>query len=196
MVRRSSEPGGAGANDPIDPALAPNNSAEKLKLEIAGLSELDIDGLRARWRRLFRSPAPSHVPKFLMFRIIAYRIQANALGDLDRETVRFLDQVVRDREERRKRMKPGVKASKAPPPIPPVPNKRSLKAGTILVREHDGVLQRVMVLEQGFAWNGGTYGSLSEVAFAITGTNWNGPRFFGLRNKGALARNGKDGNQP
>jgi hypothetical protein len=196
MARRSSESGGVEANDLSEASLAANNTAEKLKLEVAALSELDVDGLRARWRRLFRSAAPTHVPKFLMFRIIAYRIQANALGDLDRETVRFLDQVARDREERRERMKPGIKASKAPPPIPSVPNRRSLKAGTILVREHDGVLHRVMALEQGFAWNGGTYGSLSEVAFAITGTNWNGPRFFGLRGKGALARNGKDGNQP
>jgi hypothetical protein len=39
----------------------------------------------------------------------------------------------------------------------------------------------VMVLERGFAWNGETYGSLSQVAKAMTGTNWNGHRFFGLR---------------
>jgi Protein of unknown function (DUF2924) len=47
----------------------------------------------------------------------------------------------------------------------------------------DAHLQRVMVMSDGFAWNGRTYDSLSKVAFAITGTNWNGPRFFGLRNK-------------
>ena len=75
--------------------------------------------------------------------------------------------------------------SKRPPPIPPVPDKRSLKPGTILAREHDRELHRVMVLDNGFAWNGATYRSLSEVARAITGTNWNGPRFFGLRDKPA-----------
>jgi hypothetical protein len=48
-------------------------------------------------------------------------------------------------------------------------------------REHAGTLHRVVVLEDGFAWNGTTYRSLSEVARAITGTNWNGPRFFGLK---------------
>ena len=49
-------------------------------------------------------------------------------------------------------------------------------------------LQRVMVLESGFAWNGATYESLSEVARAITGTSWNGPRFFGLRDRGEERR--------
>ena len=58
-----------------------------------------------------------------------------------------------------------------------------LTPGTVLVREWDRRSQRVMVMSDGFAWNGQTYESLSKVAFAITGTNWNGPRFFGLRNK-------------
>jgi hypothetical protein len=58
-----------------------------------------------------------------------------------------------------------------------------LLPGTLLVREWHGQSQRVMVLADGFAWNGKTYDSLSKVAFAITGTKWNGPRFFGLRDK-------------
>jgi hypothetical protein len=58
-----------------------------------------------------------------------------------------------------------------------------LTPGTVLVREWDRQSQRVMVMADGFAWNGETYDSLSKVAFAITGTKWNGPRFFGLRDK-------------
>jgi Protein of unknown function (DUF2924) len=58
-----------------------------------------------------------------------------------------------------------------------------LRPGTLLTREWDGHLQRVMVLADGFTWNGKTYPSLSKVAFAITGSRWNGPRFFGLRDK-------------
>ena len=58
-----------------------------------------------------------------------------------------------------------------------------LKPGTILTREWNAQAYRVMVVDEGFAWNGKTYDSLSKVAFAITGTNWNGPRFFGLRDK-------------
>jgi DUF2924 family protein len=60
-----------------------------------------------------------------------------------------------------------------------------LTPGTVLVREWDRQSHRVMVLADGFAWNGQTYESLSKIAFAITGTRWNGPRFFGLRDKQA-----------
>ena len=67
-----------------------------------------------------------------------------------------------------------------------------LTPGTVLVREWDRQSQRVIVISDGFAWNGQTYDSLSQVAFAITSTKWNGPRFFGLRDKedrlGAEAR--------
>jgi hypothetical protein len=56
-----------------------------------------------------------------------------------------------------------------------------LKVGALLVRELKGQLERVMILEEGFAWNGQTFDSLSQIAKAMTGTNWNGHRFFGLR---------------
>jgi hypothetical protein len=59
----------------------------------------------------------------------------------------------------------------------------SVQKGTILSREWKGRMHRVAVLADGFAWNGKTYPSLSKVAFEITGTRWNGPRFFGLRDK-------------
>lgn len=154
---------------------------KQVHTEITGLKELDTEGLRGRWQRLFRRPAPPHLPKYLLFRILAYRVQANALGDLDRESIRYLERIAKDNESRG--VKPGHKRSKVSPRVPPVPNRRSLKPGTILVREHDGVLHRVIAMEKGFAWNGGNYRSLSEVAQAITGTNWNGPRFFGLRPK-------------
>jgi hypothetical protein len=153
----------------------------RVQTELEALGTLDTQALRQRWRSLFRKPAPAHLPRHLLLRMIAYRIQAGALGDLDPETVRFLDQVARDWQNRRRSGE--SRPRKAPPPVPPVPIKRSLKPGAILVREHAGALQRVVVLENGFAWNGATYQSLSEVARAITGTNWSGPRFFGLRDR-------------
>jgi Protein of unknown function (DUF2924) len=55
----------------------------------------------------------------------------------------------------------------------------------VLGREWNGQMHRVAALADGFAWNGNTYSSLSQIAFAITGTRWNGPRFFGLRDKPA-----------
>ena len=60
-----------------------------------------------------------------------------------------------------------------------------MRPGTILIREWNGRLQRVTVLAGGFAWNGKTYPSLSKIAFAMTGTRWSGPRFFGLSDKSA-----------
>jgi hypothetical protein len=105
---------------------------------------------------------------------MAYRIQAIALGGLNKETLRVLRQPNGQRLE----------YSDARPFEARRPTTRdgaSLRAGALLVREWNGKLQRVMVLEEGFAWNGETYGSLSQIAKAMTGTSWNGHRFFGLR---------------
>ena len=61
--------------------------------------------------------------------------------------------------------------------------RRLLSPGTVLTREWNGQMHRVMVVDGGFAFDGRTHDSLSSIAFAITGTKWNGPRFFGLRDK-------------
>ena len=68
-------------------------SASELEDEIAHLRDLDLHGLRARWHSVFRRKAPDHLPRHLLYRMIAYRLQAERLGDLDRDTQRFLDQV-------------------------------------------------------------------------------------------------------
>jgi hypothetical protein len=150
---------------------AAQNQAAALANEIAHLRALDLDGLRARWRSLTGRAAPGHVPKTLLLRVLAYRVQAAALGDLDRVTTRLLDRLASDeRSSERAEV--------------PVPDRTSIRPGTLLVREWEGTPQRVMVLADGYAWNGTTYQSLSQVARAITGTRWNGPRFFGLRDKG------------
>ncbi len=141
----------------------------KVEAEVARLSSADLSSLRRRWRTLFGGAAPD-LSQALLRRILAYRIQADALGDLDPAVVKLLDRLGRG------------EVSEIP-----LPELRAVKPGTLLVREWEGALQRVMVLEQGFAWNGGTYDSLSQVARAITGTNWNGPRFFGLREKRTAA---------
>ena len=141
--------------------------------EIAHLRGLDLKGLRARWQSVLQRPAPGHLPRHLLFAIIAYRIQADRFGDLNHETRQLLDRT-------------GTKESGTAMSARLVSFDRKrteLTPGTVLVREWDRRSQRVMVMPDGFAWNGQTYDSLSKVAFAITGTNWNGPRFFGLRNK-------------
>lgn len=141
--------------------------------EIAHLRGLDLKGLRSRWQSVFQRPPPDHLPRHLLLAIIAYRIQADRLGDLDHETRQVLD--------RTNEKNTGVTMSAR---LVSFDQKRvELTPGTVLVREWDRRSQRVMVMPDGFAWNGNTYDSLSKVAFAITGTKWNGPRFFGLRDK-------------
>jgi hypothetical protein len=144
-----------------------------IEIEIAQLRGLDLKGLRARWQSVLQRPAPGHLPRHLLFAIIAYRIQADRFGDLDHETRQLLD---------RSGAKESVTAMSER--LVSFDQKRTeLTPGTVLVREWDRRSQRVMVMSDGFAWNGQTYDSLSKVAVAITGTNWNGPRFFGLRDK-------------
>ena len=141
--------------------------------EIAHLRGLDLRGLHARWQSVFQRQAPAHLTRHLLFAIIAYRIQADRFGDLDHETKQVLDRTVA------KETGPATSARLAS-----FDQKRTeLTPGTVLMREWDRQSQRVMVMADGFAWNGQTYDSLSKVAFAITGTKWNGPRFFGLRAK-------------
>jgi len=151
----------------IGPALP---DREALDVEIARLSDLDIAALRSRWHAAFGRRPPPHLTRHLLFRILAYRLQADRLGDLDKASRRLLDGSGSPE-------KAGQNAANLVRPIADV------RPGTRLGREWNGRLQRVTVLAEGFAWNGKIYPSLSQVAFAITGTRWNGPRFFGLRDK-------------
>ena len=122
---------------------------------------------------MLRRQPPSHLPRHLLFAVLAYRLQADELGDLDPVTARLLRQIATDGGT--------VEASRRTEEFGR--RRIELKPGTILMREWNAQTHRVMVVDEGFAWNGKTYDSLSKVAFAITGTNWNGPRFFGLRDK-------------
>jgi hypothetical protein len=145
---------------------------ESLDNEIARLRGLDVGELRARWHTVFRRRAPTHLPRHMLFRILAYRLQADRLGELDADCRRLLDRI-------------GSASSEAITKLVADLNRprTELRPGTLLTREWDGQLQRIMVLADGFSWNGKTYRSLSKVAFAMTGTRWSGPRFFGLSGK-------------
>jgi Protein of unknown function (DUF2924) len=145
---------------------------ESLDSEIARLRGLDVGALRARWHTVFRRAAPPRLPRHLLFRILAYRLQADRFGDLDADTRRVLDRIGSGSSEGIGRLVADLNRSRT-----------GLRPGTLLTREWDGHLQQVMVLAAGFTWNGKTYQSLSKVAFAITGSRWNGLRFFGLRDR-------------
>jgi hypothetical protein len=141
--------------------------------EVAHLRGLDLRGLRARWQSVFHRPPLPHFPRHILFAVLAFRVQTDRLGDLDHETRKVLDRA--DTNESGPAMADRLKG---------LDRKRTdLTPGTVLVREWNRRSHRVMVLANGFAWNGQSYDSLTKVAFAITGTRWNGPRFFGLRDK-------------
>jgi hypothetical protein len=137
---------------------------------VANLEGLDLNGLRRQWRAHLGGEPAAHLTRWLLMKVLAYRLQADAFVDLDKSIQRML----RSNKDR----------GSATPFDRRAPQTREgvgLKAGALLVREWKGRLERVMILEEGFAWNGQTFGSLSQIAKAMTGTNWNGHRFFGLR---------------
>ena len=159
---------------PIGGSTDPVRSSTQLALSIlvASLDAMSVDHLRLQWRNHLGGAAPAHLPRWLLLRLLAYRIQAQAFGDLDKETRRAIRAVGSDRTA------PFAKRAAS------TREGLDLKPGSLLTREWQGQLERVMALDEGFAWNGRTFGSLSQVAKAITGTSWNGHRFFGLKQGG------------
>jgi hypothetical protein len=138
--------------------------------DLCKLPDLSVNELDNLWRTHLGGTMPKQLPKFLQSRLLAYSLQVQQTGGLSKMASRFLDQVAIDLEAGRETSLP-------------YPAEQRLKPGTVIMREHDGVHQRVMVLDEGFAWNGKSFRSLSAVAKAMTGTNWNGQRFFGLDRK-------------
>ncbi len=132
-------------------------SANDIASEVEALEHLDLDGLRAVWRDRYGTPPSLRSAGLLRF-MLAWRMQAEALGGLDRETRRRLDGKGRVAAE-------GLE----------------LGIGAKLHREWQGRTVEVVVEEDGFRWEDRIYPSLSAAASAIAGSRWNGPRFFGLR---------------
>jgi hypothetical protein len=135
-----------------------------------------IADLRTRYRELFRAEPPKAFGPDLLRRSIAHRIQEKAYGGLSRTTQKLLDQLVKQ-------------ALKKPNGRLVLP--RRIKPGSEVVRTWKGKSYRVVATADGFAYDGKTFTNLSEIASAITGTRWNGPRFFGLRSTSPEA--GADG---
>jgi hypothetical protein len=152
------------------PGAADRAADPVVEAELQRLPKMPIAELRRRYRELFRTEPPKAFGPDLLRRSVAHRIQERAHGGLSREHQRRLVQL--------------IKAAQAKPKgrleLP-----RRIKPGCELVRTWNRRTYRVMVMEKGFAWEGKTFSSLSEIAFEITGTKWNGPRFFGLRSRPA-----------
>ena len=170
MPRARVEPGQAAQRL----TAAKSNASPSLRAAIlsivADLEGQDLNGLRRQWRAHLGGEPPAHLPRWLLMRVLAYRLQSDASGGLDKSIRRIL-----------RSTKGGDAAVHFERRAPQTRDGVGLKPCVLLVREWNGRLEQVMILEQGFAWNGQTFGSLSQIAKAMTGTNWNGHRFFGLR---------------
>ncbi|MDO8978796.1 MAG: DUF2924 domain-containing protein [Afipia sp.] len=145
----------------VDPAV---------EAELDRLTTAPIVELRKRYREVFLTEPPKAFGPDLMRRSVAQRVQEKAYGRLSGPTQRLLDQLV----------KAIAAKSSGRLELP-----RQIKPGSELVRTWKGKTYRAVVQPDGFAYNGKTYAGLSEIASLIAGTNWNGPRFFGLRSKPA-----------
>ncbi len=130
--------------------------------EIAALEALDRSALLQRWRSAFGRVAPPRLSRPLMAKAIAYDLQVRAFGGLSARTIRALKAAAKPHA--------ALAASVKPP-----------SRGARLIREWNGVLYEVEVLDDGYIWRSQRYRSLSAIALAITGTKWSGPRFFGIR---------------
>jgi Protein of unknown function (DUF2924) len=135
---------------------------------LAALKAMSVPELKAEWQNLFQAQAPNNSRSFLELRL-SYRIQELTCGGPSRATRRALDMLADEVEG-----KPVRKSQIADPRTPVI--------GTRLIREWDGAEHTVTVLKGGFDWQGRKFKSLSAVAREITGTRWNGYRFFGLGN--------------
>ncbi|MBX3521594.1 MAG: DUF2924 domain-containing protein [Xanthobacteraceae bacterium] len=139
---------------------------KEIAAQIEEIRSINKDQLRLRWKELFKKEVPVALTKDLLARMIAYRIQEQAFGELDRATEKLLDSYISGK---------------------PASQPRYLRPGTVLVRDYQGVRHTVTIADGSYIWNNQKYASLSMIAKEITGTSWNGPRFFGLREE----KNGK-----
>jgi hypothetical protein len=142
---------------------------DPIPARLAALKTTTTPALKAQWRDLFDTEPPPFNRQYLVSRL-AYRIQELAYGGLKPETQRRLEKLGEQVDGK------GVSRRKRQDRMP--------MAGTRLVREWQGVEHTVTVTTSGFDWQGRPYKSLSAIARAITSTRWNGPLFFGLRNRG------------
>ena len=140
-----------------------------LETEITALQQLPIDQLRKQWQRSLNVAVPKGLSRDLMVRALSYRMQEKIHGGLSQATRRKLHTFARQ-------LQAGETGTFDPGPV--------LKPGTRLIREWQGRAIEVLVLEDGFEYDGRRYGSLSMIARQVTGTRWSGPRFFRLTKAG------------
>ena len=144
----------------------PDVSREAIRARLTALPSHTVKELKGHWRSMYGVEPPLRVSRELLIRAVAYRLQEQALGGLKESTRKLLLRLARDTRD--------GKPLKVSPSAP-------TSAGTVLMREWQGVTHEVRVLDRGVLYQRRRYRSLSEVARLITGSRWSGPLFFGLR---------------
>jgi hypothetical protein len=155
------------------PGSDPAAIASAVDEQISILEEATVLQLRQMWRERHGIDAPCGFSKDLIVRALAHQIQENAFGVLEK---RWAQRLARGPDAKR-------------------PAELNLKSGSVIIREYQGQIHAVTILPDGFSWQGETYASLSIIARKITGTVWNGPRFFGLRVRSKRAQPATDDQQ-
>lgn len=150
-------------------------TANTLASELARLATLDRAGLREEWARLYRSHPPQKLSRDLLKLVVAWKLQAMALGGLGGRARRQLDELASALGSKSDLLRE---------------RRVSLKPGARIVREWAGETHEILVTEDGFVWRDQTWASLSAIAREMTGTRWSGPRFFGLE-RGRDTRRGR-----
>ncbi len=145
---------------------------------ISELETLSTAELRARWEQAIKRSVPKRASRDLLRRALAYHMQEQTEGGLSKSTRRRLAKLA------------GLNGENRAPISSPI---LRLKPGSRLIREWHGVTHSVTVLGDGFDWRGTRYASLSQIARAITGARWSGPRFFGVRKIDSRAREATHG---
>jgi len=133
-----------------------------VETEISRIQTLKPDEVRALWRDTFKKDVPKALTRDLLVRTLCWHIQETAFGGHGSTILKLLASYAKGRSGDGHRL-------------------RRLQPGTELVREYQGGRHTVVITGEGFRWGGQDYSSLTAIARAITGSNWNGPRFFGLR---------------
>jgi hypothetical protein len=145
-----------------------------LEAEVARLPDLGLDELRARWKALFGHPAPKSLRRNFLARAVAYQMQVEAYGGLSETTKRRLREIA-------------AAVRRGDANAAGVGNRT--RPGTQMIRQWKDKTHTVTALHEGFEWDGQVYKSLSAIAKAITGTNWNGFAFFGIKRAPASNKN-------
>ena len=142
----------------------------ELDAKVVDLAKLSIANLRAVWLECVGQLPPKRMSRDLMVRGIAYKLQEHRFGGLSKSALRTIARLQQTQE-----------FSDKSQPVRSI----SMKPGSKLIRDWRGTTHTVLVLDNGYEWQGELYRSLTHIANAITGAHWSGPRFFGLAKRAA-----------